>query len=60
VWGVIPFYLRDYDHLDQAIPESVRILKDKNLLSDGDCVVYVGTLPLKIHGATNMLKVGYV
>ncbi|MGQ1947551.1 pyruvate kinase [Geofilum sp. OHC36d9] len=60
VWGVIPFYLRDYDHLDQAIPESVRILKDKNLLVDGDCVVYVGTLPLKIHGATNMLKVGYV
>lgn len=60
VWGIRPFYIDTYNHLDQAMPESVRILKDKKLLTEGDCVVYVGTTPLKLHGATNMLKVSYV
>ena len=60
VWGIRPFYLDNYDHLDQAIPETVKILKDKKLLTDGDCVVYVGTTPLKLHGSTNMLKVSYI
>ncbi len=60
VWGIRPFYLRTYNHLNQAIPESVKILKDKKLLSDGDCVVYVGTTPLKLQGSTNMMKVSYV
>ena len=60
VWGLRPFYLHTYNHLDQAIPESVKILKDKKLLSDGDCVVYVGTTPLKLQGSTNMMKVSYV
>lgn len=60
VWGIRPFYLDTYDHLDQAIPESVKILKDQKLLTEGDCVVYVGTTPLKLHGSTNMMKVSYV
>lgn len=60
VWGIIPFYLDTYNHLDQAIPEAVKILKDKKLLTDGDCVVYVGTTPLRLHGSTNMMKVSYV
>lgn len=60
VWGVIPFFLDTYNYLNEAIPEAVKILKDKKLLSDGDCVVYVGTTPLKLQGSTNMMKVGYV
>lgn len=60
VWGIRPFYLNNYDHLDQAMPETVKILKDKKLLTDGDCVVYVGTTPLRLHGSTNMMKVSYV
>jgi len=60
VWGIRPFYLDTYNHLDQAIPESVKILKDKKLLTSGDCVVYVGTTPLKLHGTTNMMQVSYV
>ncbi|HZK96271.1 MAG TPA: pyruvate kinase [Prolixibacteraceae bacterium] len=60
VWGIKPFYLDTYNHLEQAIPESVKMLKDKNLLAEGDCVVYVGTTPLKLHGSTNMMKVSYV
>ena len=60
VWGIRPFYIDTYNHLDQAMLESVKILKNMKLLTDGDCVVYVGTSPLKLHGSTNMLKVRYV
>jgi pyruvate kinase len=60
VWGIRPFYLKSYNHLDNAIPESLKILKDKNLLADGDCVVYVGSIPLNLHGRTNVMKVAYV
>ncbi|WP_291105223.1 MULTISPECIES: pyruvate kinase [unclassified Flavobacterium] len=60
VWGIRPFYLDTYNHLDQTIPESVKILKDKKLLTEGDCVVYVSTTPLKLHGSTNMMKVSYI
>ncbi len=60
VWGIRPFYAEIYDHLDQAILESVKILKEKELLSEGDCVVYVGATPLKLHESTNMIKVSYV
>ena len=60
VWGVIPFFLDTYNHLNEAIPEAVKILKNKKLLSGGDCVVFVGTTPLKLQGSTNMMKVGYV
>ena len=60
VWGIRPFYLDTYDYLDQAIPESVKILKDQKWLTEGDCLVYVGTTPLKLQGNTNMMKVSYV
>jgi pyruvate kinase len=60
VWGVRPFYLDTYDQLDKAITDSVRILKDKKLLEEGDCVVHVGSTPLNLHGRTNMLKVSWV
>ncbi|SMO36013.1 pyruvate kinase [Saccharicrinis carchari] len=59
-WGIKPFFSDTYIDIDRAIFESVHILKDKKLLSKGDCVVYVGTTPLIQHGSTNMLKVGYV
>jgi len=60
VWGIRPFYLDTYNHLDHAITESVKILRDKNLLLEGDTVIYVGTTPLSLHGSTNMMKVSYV
>ncbi|MGV8964291.1 MAG: hypothetical protein ACOH2V_13055 [Candidatus Saccharimonadaceae bacterium] len=30
------------------------------LLTDGDCVVFVGSTPHKLHGNTNMMKVDFV
>jgi pyruvate kinase len=60
VWGIRPFYLNTYDQLDEAITESIGILKEKNLLSEGDCVIHVGSTPLNLHGRTNLMKVGYI
>jgi pyruvate kinase len=60
VWGIKPFYLNAYDHLDEAIPISIEILKEKKLLTKGDRVVHVGSIPLGLHGSTNMMKVSYI
>jgi pyruvate kinase len=56
VWGIQPFYLSTYDDLDKSIQESIEILKAKKLLTNGDCVVHVGSTPLHLHGRTNMMK----
>ena len=60
VWGIRPFYLSTYDNLDTAIQDSIEMLKGKKLLKKGDCVIHVGSTPLKLHGSTNMTKVSYV
>jgi pyruvate kinase len=58
--GVRAFYMDKYEDLEDAVSESVKILKDKKLLASGDCVVFVGSIPLNEHGKTNILKVSYV
>jgi pyruvate kinase len=60
IWGIHSFHLNTYDHLDLAIFKSNEILKKKNLLTEGDRVVYVASTPLVEHGITNMMKVGVV
>lgn len=60
VWGIQPFYLETYTHLDQAFQEAVNILTDKELLIKGDCVVFVASTPLECHARTNMVKVSYI
>ena len=59
-WGVRAFYLRSYEQLEDAIQESIKILKEKGLLNKGDCVIHVGSLPLNEHGKTSILKVSNV
>jgi pyruvate kinase len=60
VWGIRPFFLSTYDDLDKSIHESTEILKVKKLLKEGDCVVHIGSTPLRLHGSTNMMKVSYI
>jgi pyruvate kinase len=60
VWGIRPLYLNKYNDLDKAIQESIKMLKDKKLLTDGDCVIHVGSTPLRLRGSTNMMKVSYI
>jgi pyruvate kinase len=60
VWGVCPFYLQKYDLLEEAIQESIEILKEKHLLETGDCVIHAGSSPINRQGRTNILKVSYI
>jgi pyruvate kinase len=60
VWGIRPFYLHTYNDLDKAIQESIEMLRDKKLLTHGDCVIHVGSTPLRLRGSTNMMKVSYI
>jgi len=60
VWGVRAFYLSAYEQLEQAIHDSIEILKKKNLLMERDCVIHVGSSPINQHGKTNILKVSWV
>jgi pyruvate kinase len=60
VWGIKPYHLKIYNQLNIAVKKSVEILKAEKLLRDGDCVVFVGSMPLSEHGSTNMLKVSFI
>jgi len=60
VWGVIANYMETYENLNDVLPHSIQILKDKSLVKEGDILVHVGSIPLKLHGKTNMLKVSEV
>lgn len=60
VWGVRPFYLQKYELLEEAIQESIEILKENDLLKEGDCVIHAGSSPFNRQGRTNILKVSYI
>jgi len=60
VWGIKPIYLDTYNSLDKAIPKSIEMLRQRNLLTTGDCVIHLGSAPLNLIGSTNMLKVSTV
>ena len=57
VWGVKAFYVIEFDRLIDAYNESVKILKGNNLVGVGDSLVHVGTIPMQLHGSTNMIKI---
>ncbi len=60
VWGVKAFYLSKYELLEEAIKESIEMLKQEGMLAKGDCVIHAGSSPLNLQGKTNILKVSYV
>jgi len=60
MWGVKVFYLETYENMEEAITESIRILREKKFLRKGERVVHVGSSPLNEHGPTNILKVSVV
>ena len=60
VWGVKVFYLQSFRQMEDAIIESIKILKKENILTEGDYVIHVGSSPINEHGKTNILKVSCV
>jgi pyruvate kinase len=60
VWGVRAFYLRHKNHVNDAIDNTIEILKSKGYIKNEDVVVHVGSIPIKRRGQTNMMKISYV
>jgi len=59
LWGVRQFYVETYKDINEAINESIKILKKYKLVDDGDVVVHLGSIPLNHKGQTNMMKISY-
>ena len=57
LWGVRAFYFTEFDEINKAISQSIRILKDKGFLQPGDYVIHIGSTPIDVSHKTNMLKV---
>jgi pyruvate kinase len=59
-WGVRAFYYDKFVGTDTSIRDVIRILKENNLLKQGDVSVNVGSMPLANKGRANMVKVTLV
>ncbi len=59
IWGVGAHFMK-YEQIDEAIEESTRQLKELNIVKEHDTLIHVGSMPLPLHGRTNMLKVSTV
>jgi len=60
IWGVHGFYYDRNVSTDQTITELQEILKNKNVLQEGDLVINLASVPLEDQGRTNMIKLGTV
>jgi len=57
LWGVRAFLFDNFNEINEAIEQTITILKEKQLISCGDYVIHVASMPLKFTHRTNMLKV---
>lgn len=56
-WGIQAFFYNQEESLDDILQDQIDILKDKGLLKSKDVVVSTGSIPVKEHLPTNMLKI---
>ncbi|MCD6596066.1 MAG: pyruvate kinase [Bacteroidales bacterium] len=60
LWGVRQFYLKTYQNINQAIEHATKILKENGMITNGDVVIHLGSIPLNMRGQTNMIKISYI
>ncbi len=56
LWGVTPMYIPDIDSPQRLITSSENLLREKNLIANGDLVVFVIGVGLR-EGSTNVIKI---
>ena len=56
-WGVYAVMIEKKHTTDELFDESVKCVKERGLIRDGDIVVITAGVPLNISGTTNILKV---
>ncbi|MCZ4407741.1 pyruvate kinase [Cryomorphaceae bacterium 1068] len=60
VWGVKSFYYDKMVSTDHTIADIKYILKKKKLVSTGETIIHLASMPMNEQGMTNMLKLGKV
>ncbi|WP_291913684.1 pyruvate kinase [Chitinophaga sp. CB10] len=56
-WGVRAFFYEEEESLDDIVFDQINILKERGFIKAGDVVVNTGSTPVKLHLATNTLKI---
>jgi len=56
-WGVIPLQLAEVDNIDDLFTGAPKLLKSRQLIAQGDCIVITAGVPVGTPGKTNMIKV---
>lgn len=60
LYGVSAFYLKPEASINDAIELSVEILKSYGFTKENDVVVFVGSIPMREKGRTNMMKISLI
>lgn len=60
IWGVKAFFYNEFTSTDKTIEDLCEILKQKNLLKEGDVVVNTASMPLHKRFMTNTVKITVV
>lgn len=60
IWGVRGFYYDKMESTDSTFEEIKQIVKKKNIVSEGDLVIKIASMPLQNKGTTNMLKISEI
>jgi len=60
VWGVKSFFYDKMVSTDHTIADIKYILKKKKLVTEGDKLIHLASMPISEQGMTNMLKLGKV
>lgn len=60
VWGVRAFFYDKFESTDGSINDVNKLLKDKNLVSEGQILINTASTPLHQKGKTNTIKVTVV
>jgi pyruvate kinase len=59
-WGLQAFFYDKEESMDEIIADQIAMLQEKGLLKEGDVVVNTGSMPVKEHLPTNMVRITVV
>lgn len=60
IWGVRGFFYDNMESTDKTFAEIKQIAKNEGLVSEGDLVIKIASMPIENSGMTNMLKISQI
>ncbi len=60
LWGVTAIISKEFVLTDDANQFTLKYLKDKDLITENELIIHVGSMPLNNKGQTNMIKLSYL